>query len=58
MDVYVHHTAVMGRAILRDDDKVTFDVVPGKDNKPAAVNVRLSERAASGDVPRFGDSLR
>jgi len=42
-DVFVHarDLRATGLAKLANDQRVSFDAVPGKDSKPKAVNIRL-----------------
>lgn len=43
-DVFVHISAVerSGLTGLADDQKVTFDIEPGRDGRESAVNIALS----------------
>ena len=43
-DVFVHISAVerSGLTGLADDQKVTFDIEPGRDGREAAVNIALA----------------
>ena len=44
-DVFVHISAVerAGLTGLKDNQKVTFDIEPGRDGREAAVNIALAD---------------
>ena len=44
-DVFVHISAVerAGLTGLKDNQKVTFDIEPGRDGRQAAVNIALAD---------------
>jgi len=43
-DVFVHISAVerAGLTGLKDDQKVTFDIEPGRDGRESAINIELA----------------
>jgi CspA family cold shock protein len=42
-DVFFHTSGIAENAKVRENDMVSFDVVPGRGGRPKAINVRIAD---------------